>query len=72
MYIIYTYTYILICIYMSVITIGEKRVHEFEGELGQIYGRNWREERKGRNDVIKLQFPNQKSLIYICNFVRIY
>ena len=31
-----------------------KRGHEFEREKGGIYGRVWREEREGRNVIIKL------------------
>lgn len=35
-------------------TINAKRGHEFEREQGRIYGKDWREERKGGNDVIIL------------------
>jgi hypothetical protein len=29
-----------------------KRGHEFEGEWGGVYERVWREEEKGRNDIV--------------------
>ena len=37
------YIYIIknICIYIHVLTINEKRGHEFERELGRIYGSVW-------------------------------
>lgn len=33
---------------------GEKRGHEFKREQEEIYGKIWREERKGRNDLTML------------------
>lgn len=47
---IYVYTYT----YTHIITISEQRDHEFEAELGEIYGKAWMEERKRSNAVIKL------------------
>jgi hypothetical protein len=40
---------------MKAITIGKKRGHQFEGEPGDVCGRVWSEKR-GRRNVIKLQF----------------
>ena len=31
---------------------------EFEGDQGDIYGKVWREEREGENNVINLQSQN--------------
>ena len=39
--------------------INEKRSCAFGREQGGAYGRVWREERKGRNDVIILQYQKQ-------------
>lgn len=36
---------------MNVATVNESTVNEFEGEEGLVYGRIWRQEIKGRNDV---------------------
>lgn len=38
--------------YMHAITV--KKETEFQGELGEVYGKVQREEREGRNVVIKL------------------
>lgn len=50
---IYVYTY------MHTITSTEKRGHEFEEEWIWVYGKVWREQRKG--DVIILQLQNFKK-----------
>lgn len=39
--------YIPIYAYMFVTTINEKRGHEFKRKQGKVYGRIWKEERKG-------------------------
>lgn len=36
---------------MNVATVNESTVNEFESEEGLVYGRIWRQEIKGRNDV---------------------
>lgn len=46
--------------YMHVITINEKRTHEFGGWVG-VYGRVWREERKER-DVINFTISKIKKI----------
>lgn len=38
--------------------VDEIEAHEFEGGWGGICGRDWREEREGRN-VIKIQSQNK-------------
>lgn len=38
---------------MNVATVNESTVNEFESEEGLVYGRIWRQEIKGRNDVKK-------------------
>lgn len=40
--------------YMHAITITIKKGYEFEWEKGGVYARVWKEEKKGRNFVIKL------------------
>lgn len=47
-----TYIYMYVC--MHAISINKKRGHEIEGEwgVGRVYGRVWREEKKGRNVII--------------------
>lgn len=38
---------------MHALTISEKRSYEFEGEWGEAYRTVWKEEREGRNVLIK-------------------
>lgn len=47
----YIYAYIYVYTYMHITTINVKRGYEVERDRG-VYERLWREERRGRNDVI--------------------
>lgn len=40
---------------MLAITLDGKRGHEFEGEQGRIFRRDWREKGEERDTVIKIQ-----------------
>ena len=46
---------------MHAITINERRSHRFEEERRRVYGRIWREEVEGRNNVIIFNLKKEKK-----------
>lgn len=50
------YICVYTCIFQYANNNNEKRHHAFEREYGGLYGRNWREESEGRNDVSLLKY----------------